>query len=165
MVDEKNDSVKVSDAAESEFPPPAHFDENACAMAQPVRPIRVSGVAGWLQRASRVQRTLMLRSKAAALVVIGALAIGTLGGTILVKERRSTDAATMAHPSNAAPPSAADATQEVEPSHVILDAQASTTALQNAVNGSVRTRRHHARSRAQHRPRAYRVAVIRLRVP
>src|SRR5436190_7224446 len=162
MIDERNDAVNVSEAAECELPPPAHFDESACASAQPVQPIQVSGVAGWIQRASNARQALTPRTKMLALVLVGALAIGTLGGTMLIREDKATDASTMAEHSNVEPAAPQEAPQESGPDHATRAAQASSImALQDAVQNPPRIRRQRTRSRMQQGPKAYRVAVIR----
>jgi len=164
MIDDRNESVDVSGAAKFELPPPAHFDESACESAQPVQAIHVSRVAGWIQRASNARQTLTPRTKMLALVLVGALAIGTLGGTMLIRslEDKSTDASTMAEHSNVEPAAPQDARQESGPDHATRAAQASSImALQDAVQNPPRIRRERTRPRMQQGPKAYRVAVIR----
>ena len=158
MIDDRNESVDVSGAAKFELPPPAHFDESACESAQPVQVIHISRVAGWIQRASDARQALTLRTKTLALVSVGALAIGTLGGTMLLREGKSTDPSTMAEHSNVEPA----APQESGPDHATRAAQASSImALQDAVQNPPRIRRQRTRPRMQQGPKAYRVAVIR----
>ena len=162
MIDDRNESVDVSGAAKFELPPPAHFDESACESAQPVQAIHVSRVAGWIQRASDARQALTLRTKTLALVLVGALAIGTLGGTMLLREGKSTDPSTVAEHSNVEPAAPQDAPQESGPDHATRAAQASSImALQDAVQNPPRIRRERTRPRMQQGPKAYRVAVIR----
>ena len=162
MIDDKNESVDFEEAAEIELPPPAHFDEGACASARPVQPIHVSGVSAWIQRASDARQALTRKTKTSALALVGALAIGTLGGTMLVREGKSTDASTMAEHSTAEPAVSLDAPQESGPDHATRAAQASSImALQDAVQNPSRIRRQRTRPRMQQSPKAYRVAVIR----
>jgi hypothetical protein len=158
----KNSKNSVdSSGAGFDFLPAARFDEVASANAQPVQPIPTSRVSFWIQRAHDAREMLTARTKAVALVLIGGLAIGTLGGTMLVKQTSSPDATPTVQASTAetkAPPQASgDIASKDEPSAV----EASAIALKSAGQTSSRVRRHRKRPPIQHGQQAYRVDVIR----
>src|SRR6266850_1198389 len=90
-----DDTKKSSDFNEAEFdsPPPAFFDEAATAGAQPVEPIPTGGIGAWVRGALNARHLLNVKTKALALVLVGGLALGTLGGTLLVNDASSSSAA------------------------------------------------------------------------
>jgi hypothetical protein len=147
-----------------EFPPPGLFDEIASAKAQPVRPIPTSRVSVWIQRAHDTahdtRQMLTTRTKALALVLVGGLAIGTLGGTMLVKQRFSPDAAPVVQESAAETTTAQAAPGDPSPNTEPSAEEASAMALQSVTKTSSRIRRHRHRLPVQ-RSQAYRVDVIR----
>lgn len=141
--------------------PPGLFDEIASANAQPVRPIPISRVSVWIQRAHDTahdtRQMLTTRTKALALVLVGGLAIGTLGGTMLVKQRFSPDAAPVLHEPAAETTTAQAAPGDPSPNVEPSAEEASAMALQSAA----RIRRHRHRLPVQRSQEAYRVDVIR----
>lgn len=144
--------------AEPDFPLPARFDESARANAQPVQPIPQRGVSVWIQRARFARQVLTRRTKGLALVSVSGLAIGTLGGSMLVKERdSSTDAASVIEEPNAE----ASAAQETELNAGTGDAQVSVLPLRSAGKTTSRVRKRYSRPLAQHGQRSYRAAVVR----
>jgi hypothetical protein len=50
MIDEEKNSPDSTTEALFEFPAPAHFDETACANAQPVQRLPANRTPRWLQR-------------------------------------------------------------------------------------------------------------------
>lgn len=154
---------KAVDSTETEpdFPPPAHFDDVASAEAQPVRPIPRKGFSVWLDRANHARMKLNVRPKALALVLVGGLAIGTLGGTMLVKEDSSShEVAPAEQPVGVADPSQ-DPLEDTVSSDATVALDATANALQRADQTSSRIRHRRSRSSGQRSTRAYRVAVIR----
>lgn len=163
MMDDRMNSLDSTEA-EIESPPAVRFDEVASANAKPVQPIATGGVAVWIQRAHErahyARQMLTGRTKALALVLVGGLAIGTLGGTILVKQQASsTDAPAPVEQS------VAETTQEAieKPlsSEEIVALDAAAIALQRASQTSSRRGRRRALPPVQRAPKAYRVGVIR----
>ena len=142
--------------------PPALFDEAASANAQPVQPIPAGGPAASVQRTSRVRALLGAKTKAFVLVVVGGLAFGTLGGTMLVREGHSTPDGAQGNQAELAETSAVpDATPEIDSSDATMGLGAFAGALPRADQASSGKRRHRLRPRVQGAPRAYRVTVIR----
>lgn len=157
-----DDIKNAVDSTEAEFesPPPAYFDETASANAQPVRPIPTSRVSVWVQRAQNARQMLTARTKAVALVLIGGLAIGTLGGTMLVKQSSSQDSA-LVQESTAKTSAPRAAPGDPAPNDETSAVEASAMALQSAGQTSRRIRRHRNRPPVQRGQQAYRVGVIR----
>ena len=158
------DDIKNSvDSAEAglESPPPGLFDEIASANAQPVRPIPATRGSVWIQRAHEARQMLTTRTKAVALVLVGGFAIGTLGGTMLVKDRRSSAAAVPAGQESTAEPTAAQDATNSGANDETGAVQASAMAVQSVGQTSSRTRRHRHRPPVQRSQEAYRVDVIR----
>ena len=89
MIDDTNNAMQFSEEAEIEYPPPAHFDESATANAQPVQPIPAAGIALWLERARHVRRAISGRTRIVVLAIIAGLAIGALGGAMLLRPSAS----------------------------------------------------------------------------
>jgi hypothetical protein len=166
MIDDSNNSAESTDA-EVTSPAPARFDDLASANAKPVLPIPTSGVGVWIQRAHDARQMLTGRTKALALVMVGGLAIGTLGGTILVREGGSSlDAAPVAKESTAVKASDAETTSQQATTNTGSNdetsaAQVSAMALQGVAKTSPRPRRRRVPPPVQRGQRAYRVAVIR----
>jgi hypothetical protein len=160
MMDDTKKSVELNQA-EVESLPPAYFDEAANANAQPVQPIP-TGIHDWVQRAGKAAQSLNVRTKALALVLVGGLAFGTLGGTLLVNHASS---------SSLAPPIEPEPTAETtEASDPVADPQLGTDAATlDAVASAVRradraasgNRRARTRALVSTPHRAYRVGVIR----
>jgi hypothetical protein len=150
--------------SETEFnsPPPAHFDESASANAQPVEPIPASRAAGWIQRARKAQPLVSLKTRALTLVIVGGLAIGTLGGTMLVNERSSlpNEQPVVQEPTTETT-ATQDAVKESVSSEEAAALDAAAIALQRADQTSARSRRRRNPAPVKRAPRAYRVAVIR----
>ena len=156
MIDDRKSLPSTE--AESGFPLPARFDESARANAQPVQPLPQRGVSVWIQRARFARQVLKRRTKGLALVSVGGLAIGSLGGTMLVKERHpSTDAASVIEEPNAK----TSAVQETELNDGTGDAQMSVLALPSAGKTTSRLRKRHSRPLAPRGQRTYRPTVIR----
>jgi len=159
-----DDRTKTVDSTEGGFesPPAAHFDEVANANAKPVQPIPTSGVAVWIQRAQYARQLFTARTKALALALVGGLAIGALGHTMLVKEASSLpDATPVVQQSNADTTATQNATNDTGLNYKSPGAQVSAMTVQSAGQASSGIRRHRNRSPLQHGQRAYRVAVIR----
>lgn len=161
MIDYNENSIEPTEA-EFEFPPPARFDEIASENAKPVQPIPTSGVAVWIQHAHYARQMLTHRTKASALVLIGGLAIGTLGGTMLVKERSSSpDAAPTVQESIAEKTAAQEATKNSGLNDATSAAEAAAMPLLGARQTSSRIRHRRIDPPGQRGRRAYRVGVIR----
>ena len=156
-------SQNYVDSTEAQFEPSlVRFDEVASANAKPVQPIPTSRVSDWIQRAHHARQMLTPRTKALALVLVGGLAIGTLGETLLVKEGNSTyDESPPAQESTSDITAAKDATKGTGLNEAVLDAHASAVALQTAGQNPSRIRNRRIRPPVQRIQRAYRVAVIR----
>ena len=159
MIDDSKNSVD-SIGAKFEFPPPARFDERANANARPVRPIPTSGVSVWIQRANYTRQMLTARTKALALVLVAGLAIGTFGGTILVRRGSSSADSAPLQESTAETTAAQAATRDPAPNDERSAVQASAMALQSAGQTSSQIRRHRNRPPVQRGQQAYRVGVI-----
>jgi hypothetical protein len=161
MIDYNENSIESTEA-EFEFPPPARFDEIASENAKPVQPIPTSGVAVWIQGAHYARQMLTRRTKALALVLSGGLAIGTLGGTMLVKERSSSpDAAPTVEESIAETTAAQEGTKNSGLNEGTPAAEAGAMPLQGARQTSSRIRHRRIDAPVQRAQRAYRVGVIR----
>ena len=159
MIDDSKNSVD-SIGAKLECPPPARFDERASENAQPVRPISTSGVSVWIQRANYTPKMLTAQTKALALVLVGGLAIGTLGGTMLVQRGSSSAGSAPLQESTAETTAAQAANRDPGPNDERSAVQASAMALQSAGQTSSRIRRHRNRPPVQRGQQAYRVGVI-----
>lgn len=164
MIDDSRDAENAT-ATEFESPPPPHFDESASANAQPVQPIPASVVTVWFQHARSARQMLPVRTKALALVLVGGLAIGALGGTLLVKERKLTTGPAPVVEESAAEASATtdaspDATEDAVPNEETGAAQPGAIELQGAAQTRSRNRSRRARPQTQRQPQAYRVGVI-----
>jgi hypothetical protein len=153
MVD-TNRNTTVSDS-NSELSSP-RFDEQASALAQPVRPIPKSRVLTFLRTAllGRVGQLFTHSSSSLALIVALGVATGALVGMALVKE-----------PTSFVPGDSEQASvlSDVE-SPQILEWQDAEVGVYGIQNSAVRIRRSGIRrSRVQNdgQPRAYRFGVIR----
>jgi hypothetical protein len=160
-----DDSKNLVDSTEEGFesPPPARFfDEIASANAKPVQPIPTNRFAGWIQRAHDARQMLTARTKALALVLVGGLAIGTLGGTLLVKNGSSSpDPAPAVQESSAETTALPNATNEADQNgETHAAAQVSVMASESAGRSS-KMRHRRIRVPVQRSQQAYRVGVIR----
>jgi hypothetical protein len=153
-----NNSVRFTEAEQFEYPPPARFDESASANAQPVQPLSTSRVAAWKQRARSARELISSKTVVLVLVVIGGLAIGALGGTLLVRHHTSmTESAPVVEESTLEIPAEGDSQKPADETRAGLP----TTELSNAGRNSARGRNRRTRPNTWHAQRAYRVAVIR----
>ena len=164
MMDDRMNTLDSTEA-EIESPPAVRFDEVASANAKPVQPIPIGGVAVWIQRAHErahyARQMFTGRTKALALVLVGGLAIGTLGGTILVKQQASsTDAPATVEQSVPETTATQDAIEVPLSSEETVALDAAAIALQRASQTSSRSRRRRALPPVQRAPKAYRVGVI-----
>ena len=158
MMDDTKKSVELNQG-EGESLPPAYFDEAATANAQPVQPIP-TGIHDWVQRAGKAAQSLNVRTKALALVLVGGLALGTLGGTLLINHAPSSS---LAPPSEPAPIAETTEASVADPQPgtdtATLDAVAS--AVRRADRAASGNRRGRTRAQVPTPHRAYRVGVIR----
>src|SRR6267142_4761253 len=146
MIDERNECTNTGEQGELPLPPPAHFDESACASAQPVQQIRAGG---GVKSASRSWNALASRTKKLIFIIVGALVIVSLAGATLVRQRQSTDAEVVPEQSSAGSAASEDVNEEVAPKHPTEAAQTSSIVLQGAVQNSSRIRRQRIRPRTQ----------------
>ena len=161
MIDDTRGSVDFNEA-KFETMPPAFFDEAASANAKPVQPIPKGRIRAWVQRARNRRPLVMAKTKALALVLIGGLALGILGGTMLVKVSQWSRDATPANEEEIAETTEAPgAVGNAEPSRETRALDTFATPLQRPGPASSANRRHRVRARVQSANRAYRVAVIR----
>jgi hypothetical protein len=158
MIDETDNLLPVSEEAEIEYPPPAHFDESAAANAQPVQPIP-TGIALWVERARSLQHAVSHKTKIVVSAVIGGLAIGALGGAMLVRPNASR--ADSGPATNAERSEVRGATATQTPTVETPAANVAATELPKNTRRISRLRNRPARPTTGHPQRAYRVAVIR----
>ncbi|HEY8184798.1 MAG TPA: hypothetical protein VIF64_01945 [Pyrinomonadaceae bacterium] len=158
MIDDTN---KSDDFNETEFdsPPPAFFDRAATANAQPVEPIPRRRIDVWIQRARNTRHLLNVRRKALALVLVGGLVFGVLGGTLLVKQASSSSAPPIEQQPIAESTAASDSVPDPVSNAETVALDAAAGALQHADRPSSGNRRDRVHGRVPI-PRAYRVAVI-----
>jgi hypothetical protein len=156
MTDDSNKFVQQTVTEEFEYPPPARFDDSASANAQPVEPLPTSRIVVWKQRVSSARRMISGKTIVLTLVIIGGLAIGAVGGTMLVRQRASlTDSAPVIDA-----PTTETTTDSQRPAHEPR-AEVSTAELPNALQTNSRFRnRRTPRTTRRTQQRAYRVAVI-----
>ena len=154
MIDDSNGYLDSSDT-QLELPPP-RFDEHASASAQPVEPIPAQPRAISARRSYPALATVQIKRKAFALLLLAGMAIGALGGTLLVKERRA------GSETAAVPNTVQGVTADVEgrePTNENLDGLAN--ALQDSRKRDSRIRSRHSRHQRLNLSQAYRVGVIR----
>jgi hypothetical protein len=157
MIDDSNNFVHHPVAKQSEYPPPARFDESATANAQPVEPLLTGRIAVWKQRARTVGQVISSKTRVLALVIIGALAAGALGGTMFVRQHAwSTDSASVVDQAATELPTSTDLQKAPGGTRAVVSA----TVLPNTGRTISRSRNRHARHNRQRALRAYRVAVI-----
>lgn len=139
---------------ETDLPPP-RFDDSANASAQPVQPIPRTGIVAWMRSLNSGRNRIAGHLPALALVVMSGLAIGTIGGMALVKERRP----------YVEPPAANDSVSELTvPAAKTEDldtAEVGATGFQSSDSNTTGPRKVGSRARTNGELRAYRVAVIR----
>ena len=157
MIDDRNDSTRLIDEPEGNLPPP-RFDEKAAANAQPVQPIPTGRFSAFHNRATSLLQAAGTRYRALALIVLGGLATGTLGGMAWVKKPQVTAVSPSANESasKAASPDSLSDSQNREPHAEAFGA----IDLQSAIP-STGIRRGRSRARSSRGTRAYRVAVLR----
>jgi hypothetical protein len=158
MIDDTDNLQKISEEAEIEYPPPAHFDESATANAQPVQPIP-TGIALWVERARHLRHGVSRKTRIVVLAVIGGLSLGALGEAMLV--RTNTSRADSGPAIKAEPSDLKGATGTQTPADETPAAKVAATELPGNTQSISRSGKRPTRPSARHAPRAYRVAVIR----
>jgi hypothetical protein len=154
MTEDRNQKEPIQ--SDESLPPPI-FDANASASAQPVEPIRRSAVSRWRDRLRSLSGGITGQSRMLAAVILIGLITGALAGVLLVNTARSKPASDLEVHANE-PVSEIPATEKQK-----LDAFAdelATGTVQTVSPAGTRDRRPRARVRS-HRPRAYRVAILR----
>ena len=158
MIDTRN-TVKINEDEQFELPPPARFDDDASANAQPVLPLPNGGVAQWAQHSRHAPRRPGGRVKSLALVVIAGLTIGVASGAMLASRHQAYVSTQAVQQSNVKSAGNDESSDESSPARDMIGAEASVMAMQSAVQ-PVRIRRHRSSLRQPGQPRAYRVAVL-----
>jgi hypothetical protein len=158
MIDTRN-SVTVNEEAQFQLPPPARFDDDASAKAQPVQPLPASRVALWTQRLRDAGQKLGGRTKAFALVMIGGLTIGAASGAMLATRHQASVSMQTMQQSIDETVGTEGLNQDTSPTRDMIGAEGSAMAMQRAVQ-PVRIRRHRSSLGAPGQRRAYRVAVL-----
>ncbi|MDQ1707393.1 MAG: hypothetical protein QOJ88_604 [Pyrinomonadaceae bacterium] len=157
MSDEKKNNYPDATSPALELAPP-RFDEVASAKAQPVKPLPARGFGVSFPRTHSVLAPLKIRNKAMALLLVAGMAMGALGGTLLVRQRQSGSEAP-ALSETAARTGTLEAGVDGSRGGESLDALAN--ALQNSAKRTSEMRsRQGRRHRVQSQPQAYRVGVI-----
>ena len=90
MIDDRDGSTNDIDEPALNLSPPC-FDEEASANARPVQPIPASRFSALRDRATSLRRAVRTKFSAYALVVIGGLMTGALGGMAWVKVGQVTE--------------------------------------------------------------------------
>jgi hypothetical protein len=156
MMNDSSNTIQVTEASELEYPPPARFDENASANAQPVEPIPTNRAARWMGRARAAGLALGTKTKVLGLVLVGALAIGAAGGAFLVRDTASSSAKSRVVAEPAGDVSAIEVPQSTDESRT-----ASATRLNSPSADQIKPRTRESRKRVpRQRPRARLVGVI-----
>lgn len=135
--------------------PTPRFDDGASASAQPVQPIPRTGIFDWMRNLNSRRSKIAGNLPALALVVMSGLAMGTIGGMALVKERRP------AVEPSAASDSVSELTVTATKTEDLDTAEVGATGFQSNNSNTTGPRKVRSRARKNGEPRAYRVAVIR----